>query len=154
MSTVKDQIRTNVIDNLNQLLASTYTLYLKTQNYHWNVTGPWFQSLHLLFEQQYKELALAVDEVAEHIRTLGVRAPGSYSVYAKTSVIKEAGDQAIDAEQMLKDLIADQQIIIDLIKSAMAVCADDSAYQTTIDLFVRRSQVHEKSLWMLRSSLG
>ena len=153
-NTPENQIKSAIVENLNQLLASTYTLYLKTQNYHWNVTGPWFQSLHMLFEQEYKELALAVDEIAEHIRALGFRAPGSYDAYTRISVIKDAEDQAISAEQMLKNLIADQRSIIDLIKSGIETNADNLNYETTTDLLVRRNQIHEKSLWMLTSSLG
>lgn len=154
MNDTQNQTKKNVVDHLSQLLASTYTLYLKTQNYHWNVTGPWFQSLHALFEQQYTELASAVDEIAEHIKALGAHAPGSYAVYGKLSVIKEANDtNHPEAKVMLQHLVADHRALIELINHGVAV-ADHALFQTTMDLLVRRSQVHEKSLWMLNSSLG
>ena len=143
-----------VVQHLSQLLASTYTLYLKTQNYHWNVTGPWFQSLHALFETEYTELALAVDEIAEHIKTMGAHAPGSYTLYRQLSVIKDADDtNRPDATAMLHQLVTDHRGIITLIQQGVAPIADHASYQTTIDLLVRRNQVHEKSLWMLNSSL-
>ena len=143
-----------VVQHLGRLLASTYTLYLKTQNYHWNVTGPWFQSLHALFETEYTELALAVDEIAEHIKTMGAHAPGSYTLYRQLSVIKDADDtNRPDAKAMLQQLVADHHAIVALIQEGTATIADQASYQTTMDLLVRRSQVHEKSLWMLNSSL-
>jgi len=141
----------NVAEALSALLADTYTLYLKTHNYHWNVTGPNFQSLHLLFENQYTELAVAVDDIAERIRTLGSRAPGSYAEFAKLSSVREAtGTPA--AQAMVTDLADDQAKVIDTLKSVWAL-ADEARDEGTIDLLSTRLAVHEKAGWMLRSSI-
>ena len=140
-----------VADGLSRLLADSYTLYLKTHNYHWNVTGPQFHSLHTLFETQYTELALAVDEIAERIRTLGFPAPGSYSAYAKLTGITES-DGPVEARAMIENLLADQETVAE---SARAVIegAESLRDEATVDLLVGRINVHEKNAWMLRSSL-
>ena len=136
---------------LSKLLADSYTLYLKTHNYHWNVKGPMFTTLHTLFETEYLELALAVDEIAERIRALGHAAPGSYTEFAKLSKVKEAvGVPA--ATKMIEDLVADQAILVASAKDAFAA-ADAANDQASADLATRRMQVHEKNAWMLRSHL-
>ena len=133
------------------LLADSYTLYLKTHNYHWNVTGPMFTTLHTLFETQYTDLALAVDEIAERIRAVGEYAPGSYAAFGKLSSVQEATDVP-KAVAMIETLVADQAIIV---KSAQALIATAEAAgdQASADLGVRRIEVHEKNAWMLRSHL-
>ncbi len=136
---------------LSNLLADTYTLYLKTHNYHWNVTGPQFHSLHLLFEGQYTELALAVDEIAERVRTLGIRAPGSYAEFSKLTSVKEATGTP-EAGKMVKELAADQATVIITLKKVWAL-ADQAGDEGTIDLLSGRLSVHEKAAWMLNSSL-
>jgi starvation-inducible DNA-binding protein len=143
--------RKAIADGLSRLLADTYTLYLKTHNYHWNVTGPMFNTLHLMFEQQYNELALAVDLVAERIRALGVPAPGTYSEYARLSSIKEV-DGVPSAEAMIADLVKGQETVA---RTARAVftTAENANDQPTADLLTQRLQVHEKNAWMLRSLL-
>jgi starvation-inducible DNA-binding protein len=144
--------RKTTADGLSKLLADTYTLYLKTHNFHWNVTGPMFQTLHLMFEAQYTELSLAVDEVAERIRALGQLAPASYAQYIKLTSIKESDGNLKDVE-MIEELVKGQEAVI---RTARAVLpnANKSDDQATIDLLTRRLQIHEKTAWMLRSLLG
>lgn len=142
----------DVIEALGRLLATSYTLYLKTHNYHWNVTGPMFTTLHTMFETQYLELALAVDEIAERIRALDAFAPGSYAEFARLSSVKdEAGNPA--AADMIRSLVADQRAVE---ASARAVirAAEAAGDQASADLGVRRLQIHEKNGWMLRSHLA
>jgi starvation-inducible DNA-binding protein len=143
--------REAIADGLSHLLADTYTLYLKTHNYHWNVTGPMFNTLHLMFENQYNELALAVDLIAERIRALGYAAPGSYAQFAKLSVIKET-DGVPSAEEMIADLVKGQEAVV---KTARRVfpTAEKVSDQPTIDLLTQRMNVHEKTAWMLRALL-
>ncbi|MGE3509190.1 MAG: Dps family protein [Vicinamibacterales bacterium] len=140
-----------VIAQLERVLATSYTLYLKTHNFHWNVTGPMFSSLHTLFETQYTELATAVDEIAERIRALGAKAPGSYSDFQRLSLIREeTGHPA--AQEMIRMLAADQQTIVALARDLFDA-ADEIDDQATADLATRRLNVHEKHAWMLRSHL-
>ncbi len=136
---------------LSTLLASSYTLYLKTHNYHWNVTGPMFTTLHTLFMTQYTELALAIDEIAERIRSLGEYAPGSYSAFEKLSHVDEENGHPT-ATKMIAILVEDQATIA---KNARAVikAAEAAGDQATVDLATRRLDVHEKHAWMLRSHL-
>jgi starvation-inducible DNA-binding protein len=136
---------------LAHLLADTYTLYLKTHNYHWNVTGPMFNTLHLMFEAQYTELAQAVDLVAERIRALGYPAPGSYAQYAKLSVIKES-EGAPAAEEMIADLVRGQEAVVRTARRVFPT-VEKAADQATADLLTQRMQVHEKAAWMLRAML-
>ncbi len=135
-----------------RLLADSYTLYLKTHNYHWNVKGPMFTTLHTLFELEYTELALAVDEIAERIRALGHVAPGSYTAFAKLAKVKEAGESVPPAIQMIEDLAADQDLVVSTARDlfALASAAND---QASADLATRRMLIHEKNAWMLRSHL-
>ena len=146
---IEEDQRKAIAHGLSVLLADTYTLYLKTHNYHWNVTGPMFQTLHTLFETQYNELALAVDEIAERIRALGEFAPGSYKEYAKLTNLKEA-DGIPSAEEMIKDLVKGQEAIAKTARSIVPV-ADGAADEVTLDLLTQRMTVHEKNAWMLRS---
>lgn len=140
-----------VVEALSRLLADSYTLYLKTHNYHWNVKGPMFTTLHTLFQTQYTELALAVDEIAERIRALGSHAPGSYSEFAKLAAVKEEKARP-NALQMIRNLVKDQAVVTEgaqrLIEAAQAAGDEASA-----DLGIRRVQVHDKNAWMLRSHL-
>jgi starvation-inducible DNA-binding protein len=144
--------RKKIADGLSRLLADTYTLYLKTHNYHWNVTGPMFNTLHLMFEQQYTELATAVDLIAERIRALGHRAPGSYTEYAKLSSIKEETG-APTAEEMIRHLVAGQEAVVRTARSVFPP-ADEAHDEPTADLLTQRMQIHEKNAWMLRSLLA
>ncbi|AQS39477.1 DNA-binding ferritin-like protein (oxidative damage protectant) [Shewanella psychrophila] len=149
---IKEQDRKEITAGLNQVLADTYSLYLKTHSFHWNVTGPMFTSLHQLFEEQYTELATAVDLIAERVRALGARALGSYSAYAALTGIKE--DHGItDANEMLRELLKGQEVIIRNIRSLYPLInhANDEA---TADLLTQRIQTHEKTAWMLRSLLA
>jgi starvation-inducible DNA-binding protein len=139
-------------DALAQVLANTYTLYLKTHNYHWNVTGPQFASLHTLFETQYTELAAAVDTIAERIRALGHTAPGSYAAFGKLSEIKEAPDSPPEAMAMVRELTADNEALIRLAEKANET-ADESGDVASGDMMIERMQVHAKSAWMLRAHL-
>lgn len=143
--------RSAIADELSRLLADSYLLYLKSQNYHWNVTGPMFQTLHLMFEQHYNELALAVDEIAERIRALGHFAPGTYAEFARLTAIKEEGSPP-EAMQMVRNLVAGHETVIATARDTLrlAEAALDSA---TADLATRRIDVHEKTAWMLRSLL-
>jgi starvation-inducible DNA-binding protein len=149
---ISEAQRVEIAKGLSRLLADTYTLYLKTHNFHWNVQGPMFNSLHLMFEGQYTELALAVDLIAERIRALGEPAPGSYSAYAKLSSIKEA-DGVPEAMEMVRILAEDQLAVV---RTARAVfpAADAAHDEPTADMLTQRMQVHEKTAWMLRATLG
>lgn len=148
---IKRKDRDAIAEGLSALLADTYTLYLKTHNYHWNVTGPMFNTLHLMFEAQYTELALAVDLIAERIRALGHPAPGSYAAFSKLSSIKESSDVP-KAKEMIGDLVKGQEAVTRTAKKVMAV-ADKAGDEPTADLLTQRMQVHEKTAWMLRSLL-
>lgn len=146
---INDEQRKSIVEGLSVLLADTYTLYLKTHNYHWNVTGPMFQTLHTIFESQYTELAVAVDDIAERIRALGEFAPGSYNAFAKLTTIKEA-DGIPSAEEMIRDLVKGQEAIAKTAR-ALVKTADDADDEVTLDLLTQRMTVHEKTAWMLRS---
>ncbi len=135
-----------------RLLASSYTLYLKTHNYHWNVTGPMFSTLHTLFETQYLELALAVDEIAERIRALGFPAPGSFQQFAALSSIQEETGRP-DAGEMIRQLVLGQEAVVRTARSVLPV-AGDAHDEPTVDLLTQRMQIHEKNAWMLRSLLA
>jgi len=143
--------REAIAQGLSQLLADTYTLYLKTHNYHWNVTGPMFQTLHLMFEQQYTELSAAADLIAERIRALGFPAPGSYAAYSRLTSIKEE-EGVPSATDMIRKLLEGQETVA---RTARAVFkpAESANDQATADLLTQRIQLHEKTAWMLRSLL-
>lgn len=145
------ETRGRITEGLSRLLADTYTLYLKTHNYHWNVTGPMFQTLHLMFEAQYTELALAVDLIAERIRALGAKAPGSYAEFSRLTSIPE-GLSAASATDMVRDLVAGQEAVVRTARALFPVV--DSAHdEPSADLLTQRMQIHEKTAWMLRSLL-
>ena len=149
---ISTEQRETIAAGLAKLLADSYTLYLKTHNYHWNVTGPMFSTLHLMFEQQYTELSVAVDDIAERIRALGVKAPGSYSAYAElTSIEEETGDPS--AEKMIERLVIAQETVVRTAREVFGI-ASDANDEPTADLLTQRMQVHEKNAWMLRSLLS
>jgi starvation-inducible DNA-binding protein len=146
---VASEERAKIAAELSRLLADTYTLYLKTHNFHWNVIGPHFGSLHLMFETQYTELALAVDEIAERIRALGHFAPGSYAEFATLATVREASGR-YTAMQMVEQLAADNETVADTATQVFAL-ADAAGDQPTADLVVARQQIHQKSAWMLHA---
>jgi starvation-inducible DNA-binding protein len=149
---IPEKDRAAIAHGLSKLLADSYTLYLKTHNYHWNVTGPMFNTLHLMFEQQYTELAAAVDLIAERIRALGHPAPGSYQAYAKLTSIKEE-EGVPDANQMIRELVKGQEAVTRTARELFPT-VDKASDEPTADLLTQRMQVHEKNAWMLRSLLG
>jgi starvation-inducible DNA-binding protein len=144
--------RQAIAAGLSKLLADTYTLYLKTHNFHWNVTGPMFQTLHLMFEGQYNELALAVDAIAERIRSLGVVAPGTYKAFAELSSIQEE-DGIPSATEMIRILVEGQEAVVRTARSIFPL-VEQAQDEPTADLLTQRMQVHEKTAWMLRSLLS
>jgi len=148
---IDEKDRSEIAIGLSKLLADTYSLYLKTHNFHWNVTGPMFQTLHLMFETQYNELALAVDLIAERIRSLGLPAPGTYSDFARLSSIRETSGVP-KAEEMVQILVAGQEAIVRTARSVFPAAANASD-EATADLLTQRIQLHEKTAWMLRSLL-
>jgi starvation-inducible DNA-binding protein len=143
--------RQEIASGLSRVLADTYTLYLKTHNFHWNVTGPMFQTLHLMFETQYNELALAVDLVAERIRALGLPAPGTYKQFSELSTIKE-DDGVPKAQDMIRLLVQGHETVARTAREVFRA-AEGANDQPTCDLLTQRMQVHEKTAWMLRSLL-
>jgi starvation-inducible DNA-binding protein len=149
---INEHDRKAVCKGLSKLLADTYLLYLKTQNYHWNVTGNMFQALHILFENQYRDLAEAVDEIAERIRALGEFAPGSFSSFSRMTSIKEE-NSIPSAEEMVSNLVQGHEAVVTTAREMIALteeCEDD----VTADLLVERMQIHEKNAWMLRSMIS
>ncbi|MFC3117041.1 Dps family protein [Cellvibrio fontiphilus] len=148
---ITQEHREEIAQGLSRLLADTYTLYLKTHNFHWNVTGPMFQTLHLMFETQYNELALAVDLIAERIRSLGFPAPGTYKQYAQLSSIKE--EESIPAaKDMIRLLVEGQEAVVRTARS-LYPSVEAASDEATADLLTQRIQLHEKTAWMLRSLL-
>lgn len=143
--------RKSIAEGLSRVLADTYTLYLKTHNYHWNVTGPMFQTLHLMFEQQYNELWTAVDLVAERIRALGHFAPGTYKMLSALSSILEE-DGVPSATDMIRNLVRGHEQVVTIARHLFPV-AEKAGDQPTADLLTRRLETHEKTAWMLRSLL-
>jgi starvation-inducible DNA-binding protein len=143
--------RKQIAEGLSHVLADSYTLYLKTHNFHWNVTGPMFNTLHLMFEGQYNELALAVDLIAERIRALGFPAPGSYKAYAKLSSIEEA-EGVPSAEEMISQLVKGHEAVARTARGVFSA-VEKASDQPTADLLTQRMQVHEKTAWMLRALL-
>ncbi len=149
---ISSEDRKEIAAGLSRLLADTYTLYLKTHNFHWNVTGPMFNTLHLMFETQYTEMATAVDEIAERIRALGEPAPGSYAAFAKLTEVKEA-EGTPSAEDMIRQLVEGQETIARTARSVFPA-AEAANDEPTADLLTQRMHLHEKNAWMLRSLLG
>jgi len=148
---INNEDRQQIADGLSKLLADTYTLYLKTHYFHWNVTGPMFNTLHLMFETQYTELALAVDLVAERIRSLGVYAPGTYAQFSKLTSINETVDVP-KANDMIRELVAGHEAVCRTARSVFPA-AEKASDEATSDLLTQRLQLHEKTAWMLRSLL-
>ena len=148
---IAENDRLEIAAGLSRFLADSYTLYLKTHYYHWNVTGPMFNTLHLMFETQYTELSLAVDLIAERIRALGVYAPGTYKEFAKLTVIPE--DTSVPkAQDMIKNLVAGQEAVVRTARSLFPVI-EKASDEASADLLTQRIQLHEKTAWMLRSLL-
>ena len=149
---IDKKARKDIAKALSIVLADTYSLQIKTQYYHWNVTGPLFQSLHILFQEQYNLIAPAVDEIAERIRSLGYVSPGTYREFSELATIKEDKTLPTDWAGMVKNLVAANE---SLTRSARALAkkASDAGDEGTTDLMVRRTQEHEKASWMLRSLL-
>jgi starvation-inducible DNA-binding protein len=143
--------RKELAAGLSALLADSYTLYLKTHNFHWNVTGPMFQTLHLMFEQHYNELALAVDTIAERIRSLGFPAPGSYSAYARLATVPDT-DAVPEAKEMIRLLVEGHETVVRTARKVLTK-AEAASDQATADVATQRLQIHEKTAWMLRSLL-
>jgi len=148
---IPEKARTQIAKGVASFLADTYTLYLKTHQYHWNVTGPMFQTLHLMFEQHYNELWTAVDLIAERIRSLGFPAPGTYKEFAALTSIKEDRGP-VKAENMIRSLVSGHETVIRTARSIFPL-AEKAQDQVTMDLLTQRMQVHEKTAWMLRSLL-
>lgn len=148
---IEEKDRIDIVQGLSHFLADTYTLYLKTHNFHWNVTGPMFQTLHTLFMEFYQEQWLAVDLVAERIRALGARAPGTYEDFSRLTAIKAgmANPHAID---MIRELAEGQQTLIHTARELFPI-AEDANDQATCELLTQRLQIHEKNTWILRSLL-
>ena len=142
--------RSKIAEDLSQLLANSYTLYLQTHNFHWNVTGPMFRELHLMFEEHYTELAVAVDDIAERIRTLGFPAPGTYEEFSRLSSIKEVNGVP-EASEMVKILTQSHEEVIKVARVALK-SAQDSDDESTAALVSDRMRIHEKTAWMLRAT--
>lgn len=149
---ISDKDRENISKGLSRVLAESFLLYMKTHNYHWNVKGPMFQTLHVMFETQYTELWTAMDAIAERIRSLGFPAPGTLKEYLALATIKEL-DGVPSAEEMIRDVLAGSETVSRLSREVMAI-ADAAGDDSTADLLTQRMQVHEKNAWMLRSLIG
>ena len=148
---INEKDRKEITHGLSRLLSDTYTLYLKSHHYHWNVTGPMFQTLHLMFETHYTELALAVDLIAERIRALGLPAPGTYKEFGKLSTVHN--DPGVPKDLvMIKNLVEAHEAVARTARSVFPV-AEGANDEATVDLLTQRLQVHEKTAWMLRSML-
>ncbi|MBZ6379543.1 DNA starvation/stationary phase protection protein [Pacificimonas flava] len=147
---VNTENRQKVGKELGKVLADSYTLYLKTHNFHWNVRGPHFHALHNLFEEQYTELAAAVDEIAERIRALGVDAPGSYRQFADLNSIDEAPDTPPEALAMAEQLAHDHEAVAKTCRATLGI-AEEAEDEVSVDMMVERMTVHDKAAWMLRS---
>lgn len=145
---ISDKDRARIAESLSKMLADSYILYLKTHNFHWNVTGPMFNTLHVMFMQQYTELWNALDLIAERIRALGHPAPGSYKRYVELSTIQEE-ESVPSAHDMIRQLVAGQEAVTRTARAAFKV-ADAADDQPTADLLTQRMEVHEKNAWMLR----
>ena len=145
---INKQDRTKVAEALKHLLADSYTLYLQTHNFHWNVSGPRFRDLHLMFEEHYTELATAVDEIAERIRTLGVAAPGTYKAFAELSSIEEV-EGVPEAKEMVKILHSSHEQVVRTCREALKL-AEQAEDESSSALVSDRMVIHEKTAWMLR----
>lgn len=150
---IDENKRTEIARGLSRLLADSYTLYLKTHKYHWNVTGPMFTTLHVMFEEHYTALALAVDEIAERIRVMGVEAPGSFEEFSELSRVKSDPGSDIPANTMIANLLKDHEQVVHTAKEILPVL-DGANDEGTVGLLGARIEYHEKTAWMLRSLLS
>lgn len=148
---IAESDRKDIAEGLSRLLADTYTLYLQTHNFHWNVTGPMFQALHTMFETHYTEMAAAVDEIAERIRSLGMPAPGTYAEFVRLSSIQEVAGVP-KAKEMVQLLVLGHEAVARTARSVFPV-VEKAADEASADLLTQRMQLHEKTAWMLRSLL-
>ncbi len=148
---ISESDRNDIAEGLKSLLADSYTLYLQTHNFHWNVTGPQFRELHLMFEEHYTELATAVDEIAERIRTLGVAAPGTYKAFAEYSSVKEI-EGVPPANDMVGILMQGHEQVVRTARRILVV-AQEAADESTASLVSDRMREHEKTAWMLRAMI-
>jgi starvation-inducible DNA-binding protein len=148
---IPEQDRKDIAEGLGRFLADTYSLYLKTHKFHWNVTGPMFQTLHLMFEQHYNDLWMAVDVIAERIRALGHPAPGSYTEFTKLSSIKESVGE-VKARDMIRELVEGHEAAVRTARQVHPI-ADKGGDEASLDMLNQRIQYHEKTAWMLRSLL-
>ncbi|KPC54623.1 Dps family protein [Amantichitinum ursilacus] len=148
---ISEQDRKAIADGLSRLLADTYTLYLQTHNFHWNVTGPMFNTLHVMFETQYNELALATDLIAERIRALGFPAPGTYSKFAALTRVEDV-EGIPEATEMIRILLKGQETVVTTARGLLDKVGEVND-QATDDLLTQRLQIHEKTAWMLRALL-
>ncbi len=146
---INEKARKEIAKGVSKFMADTYTLYLQTHNFHWNVTGPMFQTLHLMFEAHYNELWTAIDVIAERIRALGQLAPATYSEFAELTSIKEKKG-SIKAEEMVRTLVEGHEAVIRTARKIFPA-AEKAQDQVTMDLLTQRMQIHEKTAWMLRS---
>ncbi|MGI1679969.1 MAG: DNA starvation/stationary phase protection protein [Cellvibrionaceae bacterium] len=146
---IKEADRINIAEGLKHLLADSYTLYLQTHNFHWNVTGPQFRELHLMFEEHYTELAIAVDDIAERIRTLGIAAPGTYKTFSELSSIKEV-EGVPSSEKMVELLNQGHEQVVKTCRKVLRV-AQDANDESSAALISDRMRIHEKTAWMLRA---
>ena len=149
---IEEAARIEIAEGLKAVLADTYTLYLKTHHFHWNVTGPMFNTLHIMFETQYNELWITTDEIAERIRSLGVYSPGTYSEFASLTSIKES-ESVPNAMQMIQELLESHETCARTARSVMPT-ASKAEDEATVDLLTTRLTYHEKTAWMLRSLLA
>ena len=149
---IEKEQRQKLVQGLSKLLADSYLLYIKTHAFHWNVKGPMFNTLHLMFEEQYNELFAAVDEIAERIRALGFPAPGSYKSFSKLSSLTESEGE-LSANEMIKELLEGQETVIRVSRELISV-ANEAADEVSADLATTRMKQHEKVAWMLRSLLA
>lgn len=147
---IKESDRLAIAEGLKRLLADSYTLYLQTHNFHWNVTGPQFRELHLMFEEHYTELAVAVDDIAERIRTLGVFAPGTYKAFNELSSIKEV-EEIPSASDMVRILLQGHESVVKTCRDVLSI-SQDADDESTSALVGDRMRVHEKTAWMLRAT--
>jgi starvation-inducible DNA-binding protein len=148
---ISEKDRKKIAEGLARMQADTYTLYLKTHNFHWNVTGPMFQTLHLMFQTQYNETWLAVDVIAERIRALGFPAPGSYKEFAALTEIKDSKGVP-NAKEMIRQLVDGQETVVRTARAVFPI-AEAAGDQPTADMLTQRMTVHEQNAWMLRSLL-
>ncbi len=146
---IKEADRVNTAEGLKRLLADTYTLYLQTHNFHWNVTGPQFRELHLMFEEHYTEMATAVDDIAERIRTLGVVSPGTYKEFARLSSIKEV-DDIPSGPEMVDILMQGHEQVVRTCRETLKM-AQEAEDESSASLVSDRMRIHEKTAWMLRA---